>query len=219
MEDEMGSGMSGGSSSKAAVMIFPSWMTGSSKSSHIAIDKTATGSIIRDNMGRPAHWSYSYPGSPMEVLQILTKANAVVKKGSEWFEPNDGLIDNVLESNTKFKEITNMNKQELKNLIKEEIKNVLKEQTSNMELIGPNIDELLDAINFINKGVTKTNKPRPHSFGFNTLKALANDGHSIPGGKFSIGVTTTKPVESTYVRAVNELLDDHGFECKLYITK
>ena len=104
MEDEMGSGMSGGSSSKAAVMIFPSWMTGI-KYSHIAIDKTATGSIIRDNMGRPAHWSYSYPGSPMEVLQVLMKANAVVKKGSEWFEPDDGLIDSVLESNTKFKEI------------------------------------------------------------------------------------------------------------------
>ena len=112
-----------------------------------------------------------------------------------------------------------MNKQELKNLIKEEIRNVLKEQKSNMELIGPNIDELLDAINFINKGVTKTNKPRPHSFGFNTLKALENDGHSIPGGKFSIGVSTIKPVKSTYVREVNELLDDHGFECKLYITK
>lgn len=104
IESEVGSSTSSGSSSKAAVLIFPGWMT-STKSSHIAIDKTATGSIIRDNMGRPAHWSYSYPGSPMEVLQILTKANAVVKKGSEWFEPNDGLIDNVLESNTKFKEI------------------------------------------------------------------------------------------------------------------
>ena len=143
MEDEMGSGMSGGSSSKAAVMIFPSWMTGSSKSSHIAIDKTATGSIIRDNMGRPAHWSYSYPGSPMEVLQILTKANAVVKKGSEWFEPNDGLIDNVLESNTKFKEITNMNKQELNNLIKEEIRNVLNE--SSIRDIMPVVTQFVEA--------------------------------------------------------------------------
>jgi hypothetical protein len=108
-----------------------------------------------------------------------------------------------------------MKKSELKFLIKEEIKNVLKEQKSNMELIGPNIDELLDAINFINKGLTRTNKPRPHLFGFDTLKALENDGHPIPGGKFSIGVTTTKPVGSTYVREVNELLDDHGFMCKL----
>lgn len=112
-----------------------------------------------------------------------------------------------------------MKKPELKALIKEEIKNVIKEQKSNMELIGPNIDELLDAINFINKGVTKTNKPRPHSFGFNTLKALENDGHAIKGGKFSISVSTTKPDKSTYVREVNELLDDHGFECKLYMTK
>lgn len=134
-----------------------------------------------------------------------------------------------------------MKKSLLKALIKEEIKNVIKEggpmdalgsaygafQTPkprntysiNMELIGPNIDELLDAINFINKGVTKTNKPGPHSFGFNTLKALENDGHAIKGGKFSIGVSTTKPDKSNYVREVNELLDDHGFECKLYITK
>lgn len=104
IESEVGSSTTSSSSSKAAVLIFPSWGT-NTKSSHIAIDKTATGSIIRDNFGRPAHWSYSYPGSPMEVLQLLTKANAIVKKGSEWIELKDGLIDNVLESNPKFKEI------------------------------------------------------------------------------------------------------------------
>jgi hypothetical protein len=112
-----------------------------------------------------------------------------------------------------------MNKSELQQIIKEEISKVLKEQQSNIELIGPDIDELLDAINFINTGLTKTNKPRPHSFGKNTLKALDSDGHSIGSGKFSIGVKPKVSNESQYIRQVNDLLDDHGFECKLYMTK
>jgi hypothetical protein len=92
-------------------------------------------------------------------------------------------------------------------------------QESNIELIGPNIDELLDAITFINTGV-KTNKGlRSHSFGKNTLKALDNDGHSIGKGKFSISVQPKTSNESLYIKQVNELLDDHGFECKLYMTK
>ncbi len=91
----------------------------------------------------------------------------------------------------------------------------LTEKKSNIELIGPDIDELLDAINFINTGV-KTNKGlQPHSFGKNTLKALDTDGHSIGGGKFSIGVQLKKSNKSLYIRQVNELLEDHGYECKL----
>ena len=112
-----------------------------------------------------------------------------------------------------------MKKSELKALIKEEIKKVLKEQTSNIKLIGPHIDELLDAINFINTGLTKTNKPRPHPFGKNTLKALSSDGHSIGNGKFSISVEPKTSNESLYIKQVNDLLDAHGFECKLYMTK
>jgi hypothetical protein len=92
---------------------------------------------------------------------------------------------------------------------------VINEQKSNVELIGPDMDELLDAITFINTGV-KTNKGlKPHSFGKNTLKALDSDGHSIGGGKFSIGVEPKVSNESQYIRQVNDLLDDHGFECKL----
>ena len=93
------------------------------------------------------------------------------------------------------------------------------EVQSNIELIGPDIDELLDAINFINTGV-KTNKGlQPHSFGKNTLKALDSDGHSIGSGKFSIGVKPKTSNESQYIGQVNDLLDDHGFKCKLYMTK
>jgi hypothetical protein len=112
-----------------------------------------------------------------------------------------------------------MNKSELQQIIKEEISKVLKEQQSNIELIGPDIDELLDAINFINTGLTKTNKPRPHSFGKNTLKVLDSDGHSIGSGKFSIGVKPKVSNESQYIEQVNDLLDDHGFKCKLRITE
>jgi hypothetical protein len=112
-----------------------------------------------------------------------------------------------------------MKKSQLQQIIKEEIRIVLNEQKSNIELIGPNIDELLDAINFINTGLTKTSKPRPHLFGKNTLKALNSDGHSIGSGKFSIGVEPKTSNESLYITQVNDLLDDHGFECKLYIIK
>ncbi len=114
-----------------------------------------------------------------------------------------------------------MNKSELQQIIKEEISKVLKEQQSNIELIGPDIDELSDAINFINTGLTKTNKPRPHSFGKNTLKALDSDGHSIGSGKFSIGVKpkVSNDLLNQYIEQVNDLLDDHGFKCELRMTK
>jgi len=112
-----------------------------------------------------------------------------------------------------------MKKSQLKELIKEEIRKVLKEQQSNIELIGPNIDELLDAITFINTGVRTNKGLQPHSFGKNTLKALNSDGHSIGNGRFSIGVKPKTSNESLYIRQVNDLLDDHGFECKLYMSK
>jgi hypothetical protein len=92
-------------------------------------------------------------------------------------------------------------------------------KSSNIELIGPDVDELLDAINFINKGIGKGNQKVQLPFGNNTLKALDDDGQSMGGGKFSIGVQPKTANESLYVRQVNDFLDDHGFTCKLYVTK
>ena len=112
-----------------------------------------------------------------------------------------------------------MKKSELQQIIREEIGKVLSEQKSNIELVGPDIDELLDAINFINKGTASNVGTIPHPFGKNTLKALEKDGHPIAGGKFSIGVQPKTSNESLYIRQVNELLDDHGFTCKLYMVK
>ncbi len=113
-----------------------------------------------------------------------------------------------------------MKKSELQQIIREEIRKALNEQKSNIELIGPDIDELLDAITFINTGVKTSKGLQPHSFGKNTLKPLEKDGHPIKGGKFSIGVQLNKTSnESLYIRQANELLEDHGFECKLYMVK
>ena len=138
-----------------------------------------------------------------------------------------------------------MKKLELQQIIREEIRKALNEQKSNIELIGPDIDELLDAITFINTGVKTSKGLQPHSFGKNTLKALDSDGHSIGRGKFSIGVEpktsdgvepkTSDGVEpktfdksldvldpidvELYIRQANKLLEDHGFKCKLYMTK
>jgi hypothetical protein len=121
----------------------------------------------------------------------------------------------------------------LKDQLKEMIRKQLKEmadgmepmsreagiKSSNIELIGPDVDELLDAINFINKGIGKGNQKVQLPFGNNTLKALDDDGQSMGGGKFSIGVQPKTANESLYVRQVNDFLDDHGFTCKLYVTK
>ena len=112
-----------------------------------------------------------------------------------------------------------MKKLELQQIIKEEINKILNEQKSNIKLIGPDIDELLDAITFINTGVRTNKGLQPHSFGKNTLKALDNDGHSIVGGKFSIRVQLNTSNESLYIRQANDLLDDHGFDCRLNLVK
>jgi len=51
------------------------------------------------------------------------------------------------------------------------------------------------------------------------MNKLDKDGHSIDNGEFSIGVEPKTSDESQYIKQVNDLLDDHGFECKLYMTK
>jgi hypothetical protein len=112
-----------------------------------------------------------------------------------------------------------MKRSTLQQIVREEISKVLNEQLSNLQLIGPDIDELSDAIAFINTGVQTNKGLQPHSFGKNTLSALDNDGQSIGGGKFSIAVQPKTSAVSSYITQVNRLLDDHGFECKLYRTK
>lgn len=110
-----------------------------------------------------------------------------------------------------------MKKLELQQIIKEEIRKVLNEQKSNIKLIGPDIDELLDAIAFINNGIGKGNQKVKLPFGNNTLKALDKDGKK-DGAVFSIRVKPSKS-GAEYIKSVNDFLKDHGFTCKLYMVK
>ena len=90
-----------------------------------------------------------------------------------------------------------------------------------LEMIGSNVDELFDAVNFINGGPTKS------PFRDTTrLKPLDTTGHQISDGKFSIEVElipTGKvkgklPNDSEYIQQINSFLEERGFKSKLYKT-
>lgn len=111
----------------------------------------------------------------------------------------------------------------LKNMIREEVKRTLSESTisGQLEMIGPDVSELLDAINTLN-GSHLSGQP----FKFKDsvkLKPLDKTGHTINRNKFSIEVIPTvksksAPDENTYLRDANSFLKSRGFECKLFKT-
>ena len=87
-----------------------------------------------------------------------------------------------------------------------------------LEMIGSNVDELFDAVNFINGGPTKS------PFRDTTrLKPLDTTGHQISDGKFSIEVElipTGKvkgklPNDSEYIQQINSFLEEKYPEIKL----
>ena len=78
---------------------------------------------------------------------------------------------------------------------------------SKFQLIGPDMDEILDAINFINKNY-KGFKLKPMDWSL-----LVSDNYSIfvkfePEGD-----------ENKHMRFMNDLLSENDFKCKLYKTK
>lgn len=78
---------------------------------------------------------------------------------------------------------------------------------SKFELIGPDMDEILDAINFINENY-KGVKLKPMDWSL-----LVSDNYSIfvkfePEGD-----------ENKHMRFMNDLLSENDFKCKLYKTK
>lgn len=80
-------------------------------------------------------------------------------------------------------------------------------QFPEFELIGPDMDEVLDAINFINKEY-KLVKLNPIDWSL-----LNTYNHSIfikiePGGN-----------ENIHVRFINDMLFENNFNCKLYKIK
>ena len=78
---------------------------------------------------------------------------------------------------------------------------------SKFELIGPDMDEILDAINFINENYKEV-KLKPMDWSL-----LVSDNYSIfvkfePEGD-----------ENKHMRFMNDLLSENDFKCKLYKTK
>ena len=102
----------------------------------------------------------------------------------------------------------------------------LNEESSynDLEFIGPSVDEILDAINFISgKSMIP---PYTGNSKYNSLvkiKIKDKSGHKISANKFSVMVTlvnTSDKVikEAEYIKHVNELLALKDYNCKLYAT-
>jgi hypothetical protein len=79
---------------------------------------------------------------------------------------------------------------------------LLKEEK--FEMIGSDVDELLDAVSLVNgKNIAK-------------LKPLDTTGNQIADNKFSIEVELDN---SEFIQKINSFLEENGFQIKLYKTK
>lgn len=92
----------------------------------------------------------------------------------------------------------------------------------NLEMIGPNVDELLDAINRLN-GTQLSGKVFKYRDNVK-LNPIDTTGHVISNDKFSIevipeGVKPPQPNTVTYLREANLFLESLKFNCRLYKTK
>ena len=96
-------------------------------------------------------------------------------------------------------------------------KNMLNE--NKLEIVGSDVDELLDVINFINGGSVKS----PFR-DIARLKPLDTTGHQIADNKFSIEVELVPsgkvgeklPNEGEYIQQINSFLEEKGYQSKLY---
>ena len=80
------------------------------------------------------------------------------------------------------------------------------------EMIGSDVDELLDAISILNRDMMNPNR----SFK-DKLKPLNTTGHEISDGKFSIEVEKIGDTEDNeYLRLANDYLEERGYKSKLY---
>ena len=89
-------------------------------------------------------------------------------------------------------------------------------------MIGPSIDELLDAINRLN-GTQISGKAFKYRDNVK-LNPINKTGHVISNDKFSIevipeSVKSPIPNTATYLREANSFLESLEFNCKLYKTK
>ena len=91
-----------------------------------------------------------------------------------------------------------------------------------VELIGPSVDEMLDAIKSLNG--YRSLKPGRTDFPYRNWAEITPEnetGQKISNNKYSIFCFITLKVgqtlkEADYIRAVNSYLTKNGFKCKLY---
>jgi hypothetical protein len=79
---------------------------------------------------------------------------------------------------------------------------------SKFEMIGPDMDEIMDGINFINQNYDDSVKLKPMDW-----SQLVSDNYSIfvkfePEGD-----------ENKHIKFMNDMLSENNFDCKLYKTK
>lgn len=91
-----------------------------------------------------------------------------------------------------------------------EYKAILNE--NKFEMIGSDVDELLDAISILNRDMMN-----PKHSSKDKLKPLNTTGHEIADGKFSIEVEKIGDTEDNeYLRLANDYLEERGYQSKLY---
>lgn len=78
---------------------------------------------------------------------------------------------------------------------------------SKFEMIGPDMDDIMDGINFINQNYDGSVKLKPMDWSL-----LVSDNYSIfvkfePEGD-----------ENKHIRLMNDMLSENNFDCKLYKT-
>jgi len=92
---------------------------------------------------------------------------------------------------------------------------------SKFEIVGPDVDELLDVISLVNgRGPDKS----PYR-DTTRLKPLNTTGHQIADDKFSIEVELVSdgsgkvlPNDSEYIQKINSFLEERGYNSKLVKT-
>ena len=78
---------------------------------------------------------------------------------------------------------------------------------SKFELVGPDLDEILDAITFINEN-------------YKEVKLKSMDWSLLVSGNYSILVKfEPEGDENKHIGYMNDLLSENDFECKLHKTK
>ena len=83
---------------------------------------------------------------------------------------------------------------------------------SKFEMVGSDVDELLDAISILNRDMMNSKRSSKDK-----LKPLNTTGHEISDGKFSIEVEKIGDTEDNeYLRLANDYLEERGYQSKLY---